>query len=911
MIEELNVGKGTALKPGDIFLVDRGFRDSLKSIQEKGFVAKMPCFSDTPSSSLTTEQANTSRMVTKSRYIVEYVNGWIKNFFQFFNSIDAHGQRCTQRSDTSGTDLVYIKLRTKSLRMFFVSSREESTFEQAQTRVEKLQELWSAFNENQTQIEVNRAKDEEDLEDVTKQEAAEREIFEWAYYKALDEARSIIAAASVPATQQDALESELQGSIDIKLPTLKHCKFLVQPIDKWDTLIIYLARNKLDYQSECAWEEEVGQQKSDHMPTTKEFLKFCSERCRTLEICSEFLRLSVQERLAIVKQKQLCINCLKSGHYAKECKASKCRKCSKVHNTLLHLEGERSSSKKPPDVTPKKSEETEQVMHCVQRKDDYLVNGTRKLEVKQEPPSKESSSQVILATAQVYVRDGQGRRQTCRALLDPGSQSHFVTEELARRLQLPSRAESAAINGIMRNVTRIERSVKVRMESRNTAFEADLECLIISTITEQLPQLKINKRLGNLPQDHRLADPAYDKPGSVDMLIGAGLFWKLLCVGQVKSGKGHPTWQKTQLGWIVGGELFNTEMKTDNTGLVTCLANNQMLNKQLERFWAQEEGQENRQLNIQETYCENYFDETTTRDSAGRFIACPERKELGLAIQDSKQQDDSTHDYKERGHMNLVSTSEMTGKALWFMLHQPVLRLDSITTKLRVVFDASAKSDNDNSLNDTLLTGPNLQNDLLHILLRYRTHRYVITGDIAMMFRQIWIVKEDRTKEDRALFLPAQRALESDFYMDNVLSGNDDLEKVIRLQMQLTALLKRGQFHLRKWRANDDRILSHLVEGKTEELLVLDKGTTSKTLGVLWNQKEDSLQYQEKESKFDQVTKHTVISEIAQIYDPLGLLGPIIIVAKGIIQQLWTLNLQWDESLPQELYSKWKTYRSS
>ncbi|RLU19427.1 hypothetical protein DMN91_007984 [Ooceraea biroi] len=486
MIEELNVGKGTALKPGDIFLVDRGFRDSLKSIQEKGFVAKMPCFSDTPSSSLTTEQANTSRMVTKSRYIVEYVNGWIKNFFQFFNSIDAHGQRCTQRSDTSGTDLVYIKLRTKSLRMFFVSSREESTF------------------------------------------------------------------------------------------------------------------------------------------------------------CSEFLRLSVQERLAIVKQKQLCINCLKSGHYAKECKASKCRKCSKVHNTLLHLEGERSSSKKPPDVTPKKSEETEQVMHCVQRKDDYLVNGTRKLEVKQEPPSKESSSQVILATAQVYVRDGQGRRQTCRALLDPGSQSHFVTEELARRLQLPSRAESAAINGIMRNVTRIERSVKVRMESRNTAFEADLECLIISTITEQLPQLKINKRLGNLPQDHRLADPAYDKPGSVDMLIGAGLFWKLLCVGQVKSGKGHPTWQKTQLGWIVGGELFNTEMKTDNTGLVTCLANNQMLNKQLERFWAQEEGQENRQLNIQETYCENYFDETTTRDSAGRFIACPERKELGLAIQDSKQQDDST-----------------------------------------------------------------------------------------------------------------------------------------------------------------------------------------------------------------------------------------------------------------------------
>lgn len=86
MIEELNAGKATALKPGDIFLVDRGFRDSLKSIEEKGFVAKIPCFSDIPFSLLTMEQANASRMVTNSRYIVEYVNGRIKNFFQLFNS---------------------------------------------------------------------------------------------------------------------------------------------------------------------------------------------------------------------------------------------------------------------------------------------------------------------------------------------------------------------------------------------------------------------------------------------------------------------------------------------------------------------------------------------------------------------------------------------------------------------------------------------------------------------------------------------------------------------------------------------------------------------------------------------------------------------------------------------------------
>jgi len=54
-----------------------------------------------------------------------------------------------------------------------------------------------------------------------------------------------------------------------------------------------------------------------------------------------------------------------------------------------------------------------------------------------------------------------------------------------------------------------------------------------------------------------------------------------------------------------------------------------------------------------------------------------------------------------------------------------------------------------------------------------------------------------------------------------------------------------------------------------------------------------------------------VLSAIAQIYDPLGLIAPILIVAKLIMQQLWALNISWDEGLPQELHSRWKHYHSS
>lgn len=100
----------------------------------------------------------------------------------------------------------------------------------------------------------------------------------------------------------------------------------------------------------------------------------------------------------------------------------------------------------------------------------------------------------------------------------------------------------------MRNAVEIGKATKVQIESRHSGFKADLDCLVLPYITERLPQIKIDKKLLDKPEDHRLADPAFDKPGKIDVLIGAGLFWNILCVGQIKKARGHPTWQKTQLG---------------------------------------------------------------------------------------------------------------------------------------------------------------------------------------------------------------------------------------------------------------------------------------------------------------------------------------------------------------------------
>ncbi|XP_075163022.1 uncharacterized protein LOC142235643 [Haematobia irritans] len=93
--------------------------------------------------------------------------------------------------------------------------------------------------------------------------------------------------------------------------------------------------------------------------------------------------------------------------------------------------------------------------------------------------------------------------------------------------------------------------------------------------------------------------------------------------------------------------------------------------------------------------------------------------------------------------MTKVNIDNVTG-AKYFIPHHCVLRPESSTTKLRVVFDASTKTSSGKSLNDVLHTGPTLQNDLFAILLRFRLPSFVFTTDIEKMFRQILIHPKDR-----------------------------------------------------------------------------------------------------------------------------------------------------------------------
>lgn len=162
--------------------------------------------------------------------------------------------------------------------------------------------------------------------------------------------------------------------------------------------------------------------------------------------------------------------------------------------------------------------------------------------------------------------------------------------------------------------------------------------------------------------------------------------------------------------------------------------------------------------------CENMFIRTVQRLSLGRFqVRLPFKKDpsiLGMSLQTAERRylqlerklskdnalPDMYHtfmkEYRDLGHMSIIESAPL--RQHYYIPHQCVVRPDSTSTKLRVVFDASSKTSTAVSLNETLMVGPTIQRELYLTLLNFRLNKFAVTADISKMYRQVDIADEDR-----------------------------------------------------------------------------------------------------------------------------------------------------------------------
>lgn len=178
------------------------------------------------------------------------------------------------------------------------------------------------------------------------------------------------------------------------------------------------------------------------------------------------------------------------------------------------------------------------------------------------------------------------REWHCRDLLDSGSQSNFVAAYLVSKLGLSKKPTDISVVGISHVYSNVKFTCELPVYSLHSSFSTLLSCLVIPSICDSIPSTRIDISSFPIPPNIRLSDPNFCVPSEIDLLIGDGLFWELLCVGQVKLGPQKPILQKTKFRWIIWGPLFQT-----NHSRVVCCGFTQRSDSRcdLSRFYEIEE----------------------------------------------------------------------------------------------------------------------------------------------------------------------------------------------------------------------------------------------------------------------------------------------------------------------------------
>ncbi|XP_065082282.1 uncharacterized protein LOC135704726 [Ochlerotatus camptorhynchus] len=437
----------------------------------------------------------------------------------------------------------------------------------------------------------------------------------------------------------------------------------------WNSFLVERLSSLLDEKSLMDWETQC---KEEETPTYEDLFEFIHKRSRTLQKCKSaynptgsvhmksskrktssspvasenvtkclsckqahsliqceaFLTLSPNSRLDFAKRHRLCINCLRGGHIAKDCRSSMCRTCGKKHHSMLHLPPLTSASSvvdvsndvQYPSTSqactvicraPSTTTQTE-ISHSVtdtppvvlarslpQASASVLGNNPSSVVTVEKPPSASSvvpsgnlesehcfqepatsltqssnvrESTIFLSTAVIRVRDVNDTYHFARALLDSGSQSNFVSESMCQKLGLKRTRINLPVSGIGQATVNVHYKVNVTFASRFGGFEQQLECLVLPRLT------------------------------------------------------------KTVLGYVVSGKATTQAFET----VVCHVTTNQDLNSQLERLWEVEDFDVGKTLTQEEQYVEDHFNRTVSRDESGRYVVrLPFRESLISLLGDS------------------------------------------------------------------------------------------------------------------------------------------------------------------------------------------------------------------------------------------------------------------------------------
>ena len=508
----------------------------------------------------------------------------------------------------------------------------------------------------------------------------------------------------------------------------------------------------------------------------------------------------------------------------------------------------------------------------------------------------------------------------------------------------------------------------------------EMEALTLPKICNPLGPVKLSLMDNPHLQGLTLADSYPRNSVQVDVLIGADHYYSFV-TGTCKRGENPESLVAVEsyFGWIITGPVDSYSKQT--SAMLTMVENNEVT-ASLRRFWELESigivEAVNPTMSQEEELAVNDFNDGLNFDGKNYEVRLPWKRdhpklennyaqavkrlesiERKLKRDPEKAEAYTTaiNQYVEKGFAEEVLDLTSGDGSVRYLPHHAVFRADRQTTKCRIVFDASAREQDNVSLNDCVLPGPALQPNLASVLIRFRTHRIGMMADVEKMYLQIKLSPKDQDvhrylwrdlKTDEApkvyrmlrlifgvnsspflaiatvnahvnkyaeTFPDATREILNNTYVDDCLTGADTDNSALKLQQEMSDIMMAAAFNLTKWASNSKLVMDGIDPDKRATSLLVECNSRGplKALGVSWDLISDCFRFlapTESVSSHDPMTKRSLLSLASRMFDPMGLISPFTVRAKILFQELWRRGLEWDDPLDNDIEQEWSSWKS-
>ncbi|XP_033759513.1 uncharacterized protein LOC117341759 [Pecten maximus] len=696
----------------------------------------------------------------------------------------------------------------------------------------------------------------------------------------------------------------------------------------------------------------------------------------SLNECRNFLRKNIVERRQLLKDYKMCFKCCKStSHMARKCTATiNCNECGSTrHSTALH--DPINTSDKPRSPKPQGGEQAEKVTNkCT------AICG--------EGVSGRSCAKTLLVD--IYPEGQPGKSITVYAVLDDQSNRTLASSELLDALGIAGDeirfTISSCAGTYQTSGRRVDGLVVRAMDgSSQHVLPTVIECDIPQDITETAtPEVVAHQEHLRVLKDEI---PPYRPECFMGLLIGRDVPDVHHVHEQIVGPRGSAFAQKLSLGWVVVGDVCLGKVHPPDSVTVyktSIVSGRGTIFQPCESYMAVKESQptdtvfaktkddEKVGYSVEDREFINIMKEECHMDDNGFWTAplpfrnprlkMPNNRKLAwkrATILDANLKKNTTkceHFVKFMEKVLDSGAAEVAPPSSGEMWYLPIFGVyhPKKPEKIRGVFDSSAIYQGV-SLNSMLMSGPNLTNSLLSILIRFRKDAYAITADIEQMFyrflvkeehrdylRFLWYQNNDPTQElidyrmkahvfgnspspTVAMFSLCKSAegadddvkdfVEHDFYVDDAILSRPTADEAIDLIKRTQKVLRdNGNIRLHKITSNSAEVMNSFPEeDRCQGLKSLDLEEDvlpiQHSLGMSWDLNKDIFKFDvnviEKTG-----TRRNMLSALNSIFDPIGFISPVTIHGRILLREL-TTGTAWDEIISDEQQERWNAWTSS